>query len=252
MVGCDTFVEAKGNLPDKPVAETTPDARGGWRWLKLEPLKPSDLINIVAAAIAVTAVYLTVQSANDDIKQEIRQENEAAPVLIASATPGAGDQPIVVHPTYGTAITKPADQLYVEPFGESGARIVMPIRNVGAGVASIYGRPMILTSCAHAKVVAAVHVPGLQGTYVLESGETDQLGFLEPATVPGGEGPYYDYRRLTATTQFFLHILMRYQDVAGTTIEWTCATYQFRSRVRTRHRGTLWTTYSEYYSKPPF
>ena len=247
-------MEASGNLPDKPVEEKPPNGRGGRRWLKLEPLKPSDLINIGAAAIAVIAVYLTVQSAKDDIKQEIRQENEAAPVLIASAAPDAGGQPIVVYPTYGPAITKPADQLYVEPLRGSGARIVMPIRNVGLGVASVYGRPMILTSCAPRSVAAAVHIPVLQGTYVLESGETDQLGFLQPppANVPGGEWHYYDYRLFTATKRSSLHMLIRYQDVAGTTIDWTCAKYIFGSRMRTRHRGTLWTTYAEYYSKPPF
>ncbi len=64
--------------------------------------------------------------------------------------------------------------------------------------------------------------------------------------------PYYDYRGFTATTQPFLHVLIRYQDVAETNIEWTCATYSFGSLASTAFHGTLWTMYEQVYSKPPF
>lgn len=197
-------------------------------WLK--QTKPTDLVSVVLTLASVALALAAFVRANEVSDQQAEAE---APILAPGTPPDERGKQITV-PTEYSEVSKRADRLYLD--ATNRPRFVIPLRNGGSGIALVVGQPVLVADCdgEPARVPDAAVAPPL-GSYVIPSGESDQLAFLAPAhpasgTVPGQPRLWYsfDYRKfgkLDVDGNRSGNLLIWYTDGAQRKLRWTCIQY---------------------------
>jgi hypothetical protein len=117
------------------------------------------------------------QAADQAAFQQRTEIEQSAPLLLPLRP---SNQPTTVITGDGS-VTKRADRLFVDA---TNLRVVVPVRNVGSGVALIVGFPVRVDNCnSEPGLMKKTEEWGL-GTYAVPSGETAQLPFLEQPYYP--------------------------------------------------------------------
>jgi hypothetical protein len=147
--------------------------RAWWRGTK-----PADVFGMLSVLIAVVALVEAGQVTRGQFSLERQTEELSAPVLAPGSPPTERGQRIVVSTEYGSKLDKRADRLLLQTQGR--ARLVIPAVNGGAGIALTVGLPVVVEDCATEPGLLPAGAVSLQGTYVIPSGGSDQLGFLSP------------------------------------------------------------------------
>jgi hypothetical protein len=153
------------------------------------------------------------------------EERQSAPLLVPGVAPGERGRRITVP------IKKRAGELKISA---KPPRIVMPMRNVGEGVAVLfleYALPV--SACPHpgASLPRPRYAPKGTTYYVIEPGQSEQLSYLAPPRLPG---LIHAYRN--ASTSRHVRLLLRYSDFLGHRVRWTCASY---ARDNRRHSWSV-------------
>lgn len=150
--------------------------------------KPTDLLSSVLSVVSVTIAFGAFYRANQ-VSEE--QAEAAAPVLSPGTPLTERGQRMRVATEYAV-VTKRADRLFLD---RRAGRFVIPLRNGGSGIAMTVGLPVIVESCEQepARLPASAVLPPL-GTYMIPSGESDQLGYLQPKR--GHPGSVLNQRQL--------------------------------------------------------
>lgn len=216
------------------------------------------VVALVSAAGALWAV-LEADQANDAADAVARQqqafeadveERESAPVLAPDVEPELRGKPIRVPTDRGTFTKNRAERLLVHiiqnrPADEPTPQIVVPMRNVGAGLAVVPVTLSFPTTCPvePPKRDLPVFESGQGGRYLGPSnilpGESRQLSFSPLA----GQRPEPYFRALKATGE--LSLLVFYTDLLGRRLRWTCVTYQRGKRTDS------WSVVYPYYGDKP-
>lgn len=190
--------------------------------------KPTDLLSVIMSLLSVAIAFWALYKANQVSNQ---QEEAAAPVLAPGTSLAERGARLVVYTDYAKVI-KRADRLYLD---RGAGRVVIPIRNGGSGIALTIGRPVVVSDCAEEpnELPDSAVAPPL-GAYVISSGDSDQLGFVQPAA--GAKKRYvsnqawysFNYRDFGTHTAAgtFGNLLIWYTDGAQRRLRWTCDTYQ--------------------------
>ncbi len=206
--------------------------------------KPTDVLSVVMTLVSLTVATVALVRASEFSGQQA----EAAAPILAPGTPPAQRGKLIHVTTEYTEVLKRADRLYLDRSPKTSklrGRFVVPLRNGGLGIALTIGPPVLVANCEKEPALlpeAAIRAP--LGTYVLPSGESDQLGFLQPehiadkVAVPGEGGFWYsfDYKHfgLIGTPKARpADLLIWYTDGAQRKLRWTCIQY-----IRTGHRAT--------------
>jgi hypothetical protein len=208
--------------------------------------KPTDVLGLVftlaSVAFAGWALYKSNETAkaqraaSDDQAdfQRRAEEEQSAPLLAPETPPGVRGKKIRVTTQYAT-VHKRADRLFLD---RKGPRFVIPVRNGGAGIALTVGLPVLVEDCDQEPRTLPAPTVGLLGTYVIPTGESDQLAYLQPKRTatgfePGrvrvaGRSRWYgwDYKHFgTKPTPATRKVLLWYTDGAQHELRWTCTSY---------------------------
>jgi hypothetical protein len=141
--------------------------------------KPTDLLSVLMSLLSVAIAFWALYKAN----QVSSQHAEAAAPVMAPGTPfDERGERLVVYTDYAKVI-KRAGRLYLD---RSAGRVVMPLRNGGSGIALTMGRSVVVSDCAEEpnELPDSAVAPPL-GAYVISSGDSDQLAFVQPAASAG-------------------------------------------------------------------
>jgi hypothetical protein len=188
-----------------------------------------------SAAVACVAILVSCQTADDQsadqkatekrqanaARQQAQfqtniEERQSAPRLTPGVRLSDRGKMITVYPDSGGRIRKRADRLTIErnpPY-----RIVMPVRNVGLGVAILLQEYVSTVETCHPPPGALdrADVERL-GFYALKAGDTDQLVYLPR--------PEFAEVYHAAGEALNVNLLLRYTDVLGRKLRWTCVSY---------------------------
>jgi hypothetical protein len=233
------------------------------RWLGRVP----DWINALAAvatlAVAVVAFFVA-RSADREAARTAKaqrvfeaeiEERQAAPVLAPDVEPELQGKDVKVATSYGK-VSKRAERLnfieaddFVKPHQEKGIppMIIVPMRNVGDGVAVIPGKPSFPASCPQAptREPPALETLGTRylGAYNVPPGESRQLDFAFAAQDGDRRADY-----VAASGKTEVSLMVVYTDLLGRRLRWTCVNY-------TRDPGEAWAVDYPFYGdrerKPP-
>lgn len=191
--------------------------------------KPALVIAALAAALA-SAAFAGVAlkcSADANSRQEKAadrqaqferdvEERQSAPLLVPGVEPNERRRTI----TY--PLIKEAGRLMISK--ENGPpRMVIPMRNVGAGAAiGFLEYAHVLSNCKQAPALLEPPQGGLRGLgyYVVRPGESEQLYYIAPRRLPQLRS---EYRRAAGSLD--VNVLVRYTDFRGRRLRWTCVRY---------------------------
>jgi hypothetical protein len=215
--------------------------------------KPKFIVSVLGVALGTASLVLgliglarsednaertsTIEARQRAFAREV-EERQSAPVLAPDIEPAAMGRTISVATNYGTR-TKRAERMNV--FHENGVfQIIMPMRNVGNGVAVVPFTVTFARTCP-AKPAASERLARTQirylGTYNVPPGESRQLAFA------ANDQDRLLYSRATTATR--LNLMVIYTDLLGHRVRWTCVTYK-----RPRH-GSAWSVEYPYYGERP-
>lgn len=217
----------------------------GW-WAGTKPMDIiTGLVSLLSIGIALVAFVKADEASN-------QQAEAAAPVLAPGTPPSERGKHILVTTEYAE-VRKRADRLFLD---RSTGRLVIPIRNGGIGIAMAIGLPVIVADCREEPAILpdTTVLPPL-GTYVVPSGNADQLAYIEPKGRAGGAVPgrpklwfSFDYRRfgkITPAVSDRASLLLWYTDGAQRKLRWTCVSYLPAGH---NSRGqTEWGVYDQYF-----
>lgn len=204
----------------------------GW-W---KDTKPTD---VVAALLTLASVAIAIYALHKANEVSSQQAEAAAPIL-APGTPLAERGKNIRVATEYAEVTKRADWLYLDRSPTqtpTRGRFVIPLRNGGSGIGLTIGLPVLVADCAKEPALlpeAAIKPP--LGTYSFPSGESDQLGYLQPGgaiahgTVPGHNEYWYsfdykDFGLIGTGKPKPANLLLWYTDGAQRKLRWTCIQY---------------------------
>ena len=147
--------------------------------------KPTDALSVIISLISVGlagwALRESQLTSDSQTEFQKRSEEQSAPVLAPGTPPQTRGKTIRVSTEYAT-VEKRADRFFLD---RAERRIVIPLRNGGAGIALTVGVPLLVDNCSQPNVLPQRTV-GLLGTYLISSGGSDQLGFLQPKSLRPG------------------------------------------------------------------
>jgi hypothetical protein len=138
-------------------------------------------------------------------------------------------------------------------------RMIIPLRNGGAGIALTLGRPVLVEDCDREPRYLPASAVGQLGTYFLPSGGSDQLGYLQrPADKNGtvtieAKAYWYsfDYEHFAEIRKGRpTNVVVWYTDGAQRLLRWTCITYSF-DRANSKGSQTEWAVESQVYGTRP-
>ena len=232
----------------------------GLKWLGRHP----DVINAAASAatvvVAVSALFVALAadrqaSRTADAQRAFQkqvEERQSAPVLAPGVEPELTAKRVTVASGWGTVANRRAERLmFVSGDEETGApaRVVMPMRNVGEGVAVVPGQVVLTeTSCQDRQFRAqergsrvriekptAFKVYGTRylGPYNIPPGESQQLAFELDATDPESY--------LWKGDQRLVSLRIAYTDLLGRRLRSTCVDYR-------RGRRGSWSVFYPFYN----
>jgi hypothetical protein len=181
-----------------------------------------DPVTVVLAvgSLAVSGTAFFNTESNTDRQQEFQQqieERQSAPRLAPGVELSQRGKEITVFADSGGTIDKRAERLLVErrpPY-----RIVMPMRNIGLGVAIMLQRefPTPVSKCPDPSARLSGDLEAL-GYYNIPAGQSDQLIFR-----PYTKRRISEYR--AASQALKLNLLLKYTDVLQRQLRWSCVRY---------------------------
>lgn len=191
--------------------------------------KPTDLLSSMLSVLSVTIAFGAFFRA----KEVSEEQAEAAAPVLSPGTPLAERGERMRVATEYAVVRKRADRLFLD---RRAGRFVIPLRNGGSGIAMTVGLPVIVESCEQepAMLPSSAVLPPL-GTYMVPSGESDQLGYLQPKR--GRPGYVHNHRQLWYSFDYKrfgliasakpepASLLIWYTDGAQHKLRWTCITY---------------------------
>lgn len=191
--------------------------------------KPTDLLLVLTAAVSIVVSVVALQRSD---QVAARQEAEASPVL-APGTLLADRGRVMTIATETATVRKRADWLFID---NHVGRIVVPLRNGGNGIAMIIGRPVLVENCATEPQHLPLATTGALGTYILQSGDSDQLAWLErksdaAGAVHVGKDSFwysFDYAHFGSignSNGGAASLVVWYTDGAQIKLRWTCMTF---------------------------
>jgi hypothetical protein len=213
-----------------------------WKEIRL-----ADLLSVGVAGLAIAVSIWTFERQREASDKQVAferriadaqaaferevEERQSAPLLVPGAELRDRGRRISVYIGSGF-LRKRAEQLFVE---ERPARLVLPVRNVGEGVAILlreYVHPIL--SCADTASYTAIPPRGLErlGYFAIRPGESDQLTYLAPGPRIGAE-----YGRASKASELSLPI--RYTDSLGRKLRWTCVRYTHRNAQSGWHVASM-------------
>lgn len=217
----------------------------GW-WAGTRPTDiVAALISLLSIGIALVAFVKSDEASN-------QQAEAAAPILAPGTPPSERGKHIIVTTEYAE-VHKRADRLFLD---RSAGRLVVPIRNGGIGIAMTIGLPVVVADCREepAMLLNTTVSPPL-GTYVVPSGNADQLAYVEPKDRAGGAVPgrpklwfSFNYRRfgkIMPADSDRANLLLWYTDGAQRKLRWTCVSYL--PAGHNLHGETEWGVYDQYF-----
>lgn len=247
-----------------PLEETTgrkPGSRlAGW----CKGTKPTDLLSVLMALLSVAVAALALHKADQVAEQ---QEEANAPVLAPGTPLGERGEHGWVTTEYAR-VRKRLDRMLVdrgatarEPTGRlvRVGRMIIPLRNGGAGIALTLGHAVLVQDCDREPRYLPATAVGQLGTYFLPSGGSDQLGYLQRPTDKYGtvtidDKPYwysFDYEHFAEIGKGrSTNVVVWYTDGARRLLRWTCITYSF-DPSNSKGRQTEWAVDSQVYGTRP-
>jgi len=216
---------AEGDPSPSHAAGTPQRARMAW----IRGTKPTDLLLVLTAAVSIV-VSVTALQRSDQVAS--LQEAESSPVLAPGTALTERGKAVTVATNTAT-VRKRADWLFMD---NRVGRIVVPLRNGGNGIAMIVGRPVLVENCT----VEPQHLPlsttGSLGTYIIQSGDSDQLAWLErkgdsAGTVHVGNESFwysFDYAHFGSIDNSNggnASLVVWCTDGAQIKLRWTCMTF---------------------------
>ena len=223
-------------------------ARPGPKWIWFRRVKLADLgalFGIVSVLVAIAAYVEARQATSSQSAFQARQEVEqSAPILAPDTAPDErGRNMTVTTQSSNKPVSKRADWLYLNPLAVPNpprSRIVIPVRDGGAGTGMTVGLPLVVQDCTSEPKYLPPSAMGTVGSYTVPPGATDQLAYLSPergktdlANAPNGgyvavghQRFWYswDYGRF-GTPGSTINVLLLYTNSALSQLRWTCATY---------------------------
>lgn len=128
-------------------------------------------------------------------------------------------------------------------------RLIVPLRNGGAGIALTMGRPVIVQSCEGEPDLLPDRAVGQLGTYFIPSGGSDQLGYVQRIADKGGKVrlrgrslwysfDYMDFGLIGPSDGGSkpANLVIWYTDGARRLLRWTCISYVYDSRSSLPHQ----------------
>jgi hypothetical protein len=201
--------------------------------LKRKEITPGELLSVGVGAIAIAVSVWTFWRQQDTTDEQAAferdvveaqaafqteiEERQSAPLLVPGVELRDRGKRITVFTESGV-VKKRADRLLI---GGRPARLIIPMRNVGEGVAILLReRVKTIPDCADAEHYTAIPPRGLErlGYYVVRPGESEQLAYLAPNSRVAAE--YRGARNANS-----LNLLVRYTDALGRKLRWTCVRY---------------------------
>jgi hypothetical protein len=205
------------------------------------------LVAFATAISSAAAIFAYVQAGNADkdadraskaqqaFAAEV-EERESAPVLAPDVEPSLQGDSVTVATAYGTIEKQRAERLFVSKTGQP--QIIMPVRNVGSGLAIIPVTVAFPRACPSQPTgeppVLESRVTKYLGPYNVPPGESRQLAF---APLRGESSRPY----LAARTATRLSLMVLYTDLLGRRLRWTCVDYTRPTR------GDSWSVEYPYY-----
>jgi hypothetical protein len=234
----------------------------GRRPARLRRTRPTELLSVAFTLVSVAVAGLAFVEARQVSKsqqafQQRAEEEQSAPILAPDTLPDKRGKRIHVFTAYAS-LWKRSDRLYVNSDADAThpgrGRIVIPVRNGGAGIGLTVGLPVMVQDCDHEPRLLPAGAVGLLGTYVIPSGGTDQLSYLAPLkpsaflpeaprggyVVRGQKRLWYnwDYGRF-GPTGGTANLLLWYTDSAQHELRWTCMTYGLTQRTSSTSEWAL-------------
>jgi len=224
--------------------------------------RPDSLLNkltVVAASVAAIVAIFSYLDSRDAKEEATRateaqrafeaevEERQSVPVLAPDVEPELHGKAVTVPTALGTVKKPRAERLYVSPdLGKPGKsrpkpQIIMPMRNVGDGVAIINVSVKFQHSCNKAPppkdpLVLARGQTRYLGYYNVPPRESRQLAFAPLKDDRSAHAPYLKARSATR-----LHLMVIYTDLLGRKLRWTCVDYTRPSS------GASWSVKYPYY-----
>jgi hypothetical protein len=213
------------------------DLRAWWRGTK-----PTDVLSVVfticSLAIAALALVKADQATHDQQALQNRVEEEQSTPILLPGTPLSDRGKVMTVFTEFAHVHKRLDRLFLD---RAAGRFVIPIRNGGTGNALTVGLPLLVPNCIQEPRLLPAEAVGALGAYVITSGESDQLGYVQPPkptvalpTAPRGGYVYVRGKRLWYNWDYSAfdtkalqppNLLIWYTDAAEHLLRWTCVSY---------------------------
>ena len=239
--------------------------RGWWTGTK-----PTDMVALAFTLVSVAFAGWALQKSNETAKaqeaargdqadfQRRAEEEQSAPLLAPETPPRLRGRTIRVTTQYAT-LHKRADRLFLD---RVGPRLAIPVRNGGAGIALTVGLPILVEDCAREPRALPAPTVGLLGTYVIPTGESDQLAYLQPK--PGAKGFVAGHVRVAGRSRWYgwdyktfgtkprpaaRKVLLWYTDGAQHQLRWTCTSYV---PARGSHGAAQYAVESQIYGHRPW
>lgn len=226
-------------------------------------------ISLVVAGAGAVVAYLGWTHANEvddqrkmDAKKQARferqvEERQSAPLLAPGVEPSMKTRRGVAIASSSGDFAKPvaADLLWGD-----GTQLVVPVRNVGAGLASLNGsQPVFLRNCGkEPRSLDPRRKPSRGGYYNIPPGESFQLLYhLRPKPERQSDQSAKEYQqarkswerrdghyRTVAKQGGIEHLLISYTDLLGRRWRWSCFDYtRPNGRVRWSLRSATYGTW---------
>lgn len=247
-------------------------ARPGPPWVRRVGLPDVAALFAAVSVLVAIAAYIEARKATSSqaLFQARQEVEQSAPILAPDTPPDQRGKTLTVVTTYAT-LKKRADFLFDSPRVVCGPersprrqrlshrkrstpngtslpvtcrsarwRIVVPVRNGGAGIALTVGLPLIVQDCNREPKYLPAGTVGTVGSYIVPPGSSDQLAYLAPSgpssDLPNAPGGGYvsvgssrfwyswNYRGFGVGNQP-ANLLIWYTNSALDELRWTCATY---------------------------
>jgi hypothetical protein len=213
------------------------------------------MVPLLAVVLSTLSAYIAYRSLTDARTVANQQAQASEPILVPSVPLAERGHSIRVATGYAS-VRKRADRLYLS---RSTGRFIVPLQNGGSGIALTIGLPVVVENCNREPCALSRTKQALGqtlGSYVLPSGDSDQLGYVPGKDQEvhgqvqiGGHARWYTFRY----QQFgrgapYGHLLVWYTDSAERVLRWTCITYKDIPRD-THGAATEWALVAQVYGQ---